>query len=83
MTAVIGFLAGALFGGTVGFLVAGILATNAIDEMTSRNTVYIPHGIDPDALIAWIENHNDNYEYMSPPTSGEIIRKIREMGGTE
>ncbi len=37
------------------------------------------YGIDPDKLIAWIENYSHNYEYMAPPTTGEIIAKIQEM----
>lgn len=36
-------------------------------------------GIDPDELIAWLENSAHNYEYVAPPTTGEIIRKIQEM----
>lgn len=30
-------------------------------------------------LLAWIENYIHNYEYVAPPTTGEITRKIREM----
>ena len=36
-------------------------------------------GIDPEELVAWIENNMENYEYVAPPTAGEIICKIREM----
>lgn len=39
----------------------------------------IKEGIDPDELIAWIENQSENYEYLAPPTAGEITKKIREM----
>ena len=35
--------------------------------------------IDPDKLITWLENYLYNYEYVSPPTTGEIIAKIQEM----
>ena len=75
MTGVIAFIIGLFFGGTVGFLVASILSASA------DSSVYIQHGINPNELISWLENHNDNYEYIAPPTTGEIIRKIREMAG--
>ena len=83
MTAAIAFLGGLLFGAIVGLLVAGVLAASAIDEAPNRNTIYISRGIDPDALIAWIENRAHNYEYTAPPTSGEIIRKIQDMRKVE
>lgn len=35
--------------------------------------------INPDKLIAWLENYLYNYEYVAPPTTGEIIAKIQEM----
>ena len=76
MTGVIAFIIGLFFGGTVGFLVASVLAGSAEDS-----TVYIRDGINPNELISWLENHNDNYEYIAPPTTGEIIRKIKEMAG--
>ena len=74
MSTVIAFLIGAMIGVMVGFLLGAVLITDNEDR-----TVYIPRGVNPDALIAWIENHHDNYEYIAPPTSGEIIKKIKEM----
>ena len=61
----------------IGFAIGGIFAM----ATTSVKIVKVVHdtGIDPDALIAWIENYQHNYEYHAPPTPGEIIRKIREM----
>jgi len=61
----------------IGFAIGGIFAM----ATTSVKIVKVVHdtGIDPDALIAWIENYQHNYEYHAPPTTGEIIRKIREM----
>ena len=75
MSTVIAFVIGIMFGGTVGFLISAVLSVSGDED----RTVYIPRGINPDALIAWIENHRDNYEYTAPPTTGEIIRKIEEM----
>lgn len=40
-----------------------------------------PKELDPQELIAWIENYRDNYEYISPPTASEIVAKIKEMSG--
>ena len=37
------------------------------------------NSIDGNELIAWIENYQHNYEYVAPPTTSEIIRKIQEM----
>ena len=61
----------------IGFAIGGIFAM----ATTSVKIVKVVHdtGIDPDALIAWLENYQHNYEYNAPPTTGEIIRKIREM----
>lgn len=61
----------------IGFAIGGIFAM----ATTSVKIVKVVHdtGIDPDALIAWIENYQHNYEWAAPPTTGEIIRKIREM----
>ena len=61
----------------IGFALGGIFAL----ATTSVKIVKVVHdtGIDPDALIAWIENYQHNYEWVAPPTTGEIIRKIREM----
>ena len=61
----------------IGFAIGGIFAI----ATTSVKIVKVVHdtGIDPDALIAWIENYQHNYEYVAPPTTSEIIRKIQEM----
>jgi len=61
----------------IGFAIGGIFAM----ATTSVKIVKVVHdtGIDPDALIAWIENYQHNYEYVAPPTTSEIIRKIQEM----
>ena len=63
----------------IGFAIGGIFAI----ATTSVKIVKVVHdtGIDPDALIAWLENYVHNYEYHAPPTTGEIIRKIQEMKG--
>ena len=61
----------------IGFAIGGIFAI----ATTSVKIVKVVHdtGIDPDALIAWIENYQHNYEYHAPPTTGEIIKRIQEM----
>lgn len=67
--------------GLIGFAIGGIVAI-----FTTRCTVervVCTHGINADELIAWIENYMHNYEYLNPPTSGEIIKKIREMERTQ
>lgn len=63
----------------IGFAVGGLFAM----ATTSIKVVRVVHdtGIDPDALIAWIENYQHNYEHHAPPTTAEIIEKIREMKG--
>ena len=63
----------------IGFAIGGIFAL----ATTSVKIVKVVHdtGIDPDALIAWLENYVHNYEYHAPPTTAEIIEKIREMKG--
>lgn len=35
--------------------------------------------IDGNELITWIEDFSHNAEYVSQPTSGDIIRKIEQM----
>ena len=37
--------------------------------------------IDGEALIEWIRLNEYNYEYIAPPTTAEIIAKIKEMEG--
>lgn len=67
--------------GLIGFAIGGIVAI-----FTTRCTVervVCTHGINADELIAWIENRLHNYEYLNPPTSGEIIKKIRDMERTQ
>ena len=61
----------------IGFAVGGLFAM----ATTSVKIVKVVHdtGIDPDALIAWIENYQHNYEWVSPPTTAEIIKRIQEM----
>ncbi len=61
----------------IGFALGGIFAV----ATTSVKIVKVVHdtGIDPDALIAWIENYQHNYEWVSPPTAAEIINRIQEM----
>ena len=76
MTTTIAFIIGLLFGGTVGFLTASVLASGSGSD---TECIQIRDGIDPNELINWIENHTYNHEYTAPPTSGEIIRKIKEM----
>ncbi len=61
----------------VTLIVGYILGAVNTDMMHEEIQEY--HGIDPDELIAWIENYQHNYEYVAPPTTGEIIKKIREM----
>lgn len=39
--------------------------------------------VDGCELIAWIENYQHNYEWVSPPTSGEIVGQIRRMMGAQ
>lgn len=46
---------------------------------STEDITIVDKGIDPDELIAWIENYTHNYEFAAPPTTGEIIRKIRSM----
>ena len=64
----------------IGFAIGGIFAI----ATTSVKIVKVVHdtGIDPDALIAWIENYQHNYEWVSPPTTAEIIKRIQEMKNT-
>ena len=61
----------------IGFALGGIFAM----ATTSVKIVKVVHdtGIDPDELIAWIENYQHNYEWVSPPTTAEIIKRIQEM----
>lgn len=54
--------------------IIGAVNTNMLHEEEAEY-----RGIDPDELIAWLENSWHNYEYVAPPTTGEIIRKIQEM----
>lgn len=37
--------------------------------------------IDGEALIDWIQSNEYNYEYVAPPTTAEIIAKIKKMEG--
>lgn len=64
----------------IGFAIGGIFAM----ATTSVKIVKVVHdtGIDPDALIAWIENYQHNYEWVAPPTTAEIIKRIQEMKNT-
>lgn len=48
-------------------------------DSSIKGIVVIKSGIDPDELIAWIENYTHNYEYIAPPTTGEIVKKIVSM----
>lgn len=73
MTAIICVVSGVL----LGFFI-GIIVDDAVLQQKKVKTVYKP-GIDPNKLVAWIECQLENYEYVAPPTAGEIIRKIREM----
>ena len=61
----------------IGFALGGLFAM----ATTSVKIVKVVHdtGIDPDELIAWIENYQHNYEWVSPPTTAEIIKRIQEM----
>ena len=65
----------------IGFAIGGIFAI----ATTSVKIVKVVHdtGIDPDALIAWLENYQHNYEWVSPPTTAEIINRIKEMKSTK
>lgn len=56
----------------VGYIV-GFTNKKFLDEIDKKRY------IDPDKLIAWLENYLYNYEYVAPPTTGEIIAKIQEM----
>lgn len=64
----------------IGFAIGGIFAM----ATTSVKIVKVVHdtGIDPDALMAWIENYQHNYEWVAPPTTAEIIKRIQEMKNT-
>ena len=64
----------------IGFAIGGIFAMATM----SVKIVKVVHdtGIDPDALIAWIENYQHNYEWVAPPTTAEIIKRIQEMKNT-
>ena len=72
MGAIIGFSVGYFIGLTTAAALS-FYATAKADEPGEVK------GIDPDELIAWIRNSNDNYEYIAPPSTSEIIRKIKEM----
>lgn len=57
----------------------GAYAGFSLKDDNIKDIVVIKSGIDPDELIAWIENYVHNYEYNSPPTTGEIVQKIISM----
>ena len=75
MTTILSFIIGAILGAITGTAIIPVLLLDGHSRPAPEPAV----GIDPQALSAWIENHNDNYEYIAPPTTGEIIRKIKEM----
>lgn len=64
-------------GGLLGFVI-GLIVDDAVLQNKKTYTEY-KAGIDPNKLVAWIECQLENYEYVAPPTAGEIVRKIREM----
>lgn len=57
---------------------AGFLIGTITEDVVEEKETY-RDGIDPDELISWIENYQYNYEYVAPPTTGEIIAYIRKM----
>ena len=71
---IIAYLAGMVIG-----LIIGVAITDYFRESEAqRDELLIEHvGIDPDELIAWIDNLTCNYEEY--PTVNQIITKIREM----
>lgn len=66
-----------LLAGLIGFAIGEIEAIFKTHFTVER--VVLTQGINADELVAWIENYMHNYEYLDPPTTGEIIRKIRAM----
>ena len=66
----------------IGILIGAALCALSLkwpESKEEKGTYQEKTGIDPDELVAWLENYTANYEYLSPPTTGEITRKIREM----
>ena len=55
---------------------AGVIVNTVLSEKIEESNYY---GINPNELISWLENYQYNYEYLAPPTTGEIIAKIRKM----
>ena len=74
-----------LLSGIIGFMLGASHARKAFadicSECVSDNDSDKVTGIDIDELIAWIRTDTDNYEYVGPPTTSEIIAKIKEMEG--
>lgn len=52
---------------------------NSLSSLEKEISEIEKNSIDGNKLIAWIENYQHNYEYVAPPTTSEIIRKIQEM----
>ena len=77
MTTIISFSLGIIIGAITGTAIIPVLLLDG----HSRPEPEPATGIDPKELVAWLENYTHNYEYIAPPTTGEIIRKINEMGG--
>ena len=71
---IIAYLAGMAIG-----VIIGVVVTRGLMEIEAqREELLIEYvGIDPDELIAWIDNLTGNYEEY--PTVDQIIIKIREM----
>lgn len=68
------------FGGLLGMALGAVVLMVMMDPVSDCKTDSKPaEGIDPQELIAWIQNWADNYEYIAPPTASDIISKIREM----
>lgn len=78
MNTLVAFSIGLIMGTVISITILYVLIEEA-DRRYRKPEPIIRDGIDPDELIAWIQNSNDNYEYVSPPTASEIITKIREM----
>ena len=52
---------------------------NSLSSLEKEISEIEKNSIDGNKLIAWLENYQHNYEYVAPPTTSEIIRKIQEM----
>lgn len=77
---------GAVIGFSIGYILGFLTTIGMCFYLAPEEDAGSPekiNGIDPNELIAWIQNGNDNYEYIAPPSTSEIIRKIKEMSDHE